>query len=558
MADYDKPSDLNEEDKRADDIDYNPLAQEPKSAKAWLNLLEESEDAFEPWNKHCDNIDSLYASLDRLSKTGRDKEFAMFWANCEVIKPSIYAKPPIPVVTTKFKDRRPVPQAASEFLERCAVVAFDLARIDDIMMLVRDDLALNGRGAPWCYYDAADDSSSSFHSHEKVCIEFKHRRDFLHSISRNWPEVTWVAGASYLTRGQARKRFKDSSGDEYQRAEYRVDKDASKIGGADRRERTKFWEIWDKSARRVVWVAKGCENILDEDDPHLDLSGYFPCPKPAYSTVQRSSLVPVPDAMQYKDQLDEVNLLTGRIHALSDALEVKGFYPAGGAEIGNAVQAAITTHTPGRLLVPISNWAAFGGSKEVIIWLPIDMIAQTITALVMLRKQVIEDIYAITGMSDIMRGQTDPNETLGAQELKTDYGSVRVRDKQREMARLSVDLVNITTEIITEKFDPATMIEMSQTQLPTQDHIRKQIMQIQQQMQQQQQQAAMLMQGPQVQEMAQKNPQAAQQAMQQFQQVQQGATAAIEKLSKQPTGRSSPQRTNCRGKSRGCRTGAPR
>ena len=59
------------------------------------------------------------------------------------------------------------------------------------------------------------------------------------------------------------------------------------------------------------------------------------------------------------------------------------------------------------MLVPISNWAAFGGSKEVIIWLPIDMIATTITALVAIRKQVIEDIYQITGLSDIMRGATD-------------------------------------------------------------------------------------------------------------------------------------------------------
>ena len=84
--------------------------------------------------------------------------------------------------------------------------------------------------------------------------------------------------------------------------------------------------------------------------------------------------------MQYRDQLEEINLLTGRIHALSDALEAKGFYPAGGAEIADAMQAALEIKTPGRLLVPIWNWAAFGGIKEIIIWLPIDMIATTITA----------------------------------------------------------------------------------------------------------------------------------------------------------------------------------
>ena len=122
----------------------------------------------------------------------------------------------------------------------------------------------------------------------------------------------------------------------------------------------------------MVWVAKGCEDILDEDDPHLDLREFFPCPKPAYGTVQRGSLVPVPDVLQYQDQLEELNLLTGRIHALSDALEVKGFYPAGGGELADAIETAIKIKTPGRVLVPISNWAAFGGTKEIIIWLPID------------------------------------------------------------------------------------------------------------------------------------------------------------------------------------------
>ena len=51
------------------------------------------------------------------------------------------------------------------------------------------------------------------------------------------------------------------------------------------------------------------------------------------------------------------------IAALSESLRLKGFYPAGGAEIADAVQAAIAIKTPGRLLVPINNWAAFGGSK---------------------------------------------------------------------------------------------------------------------------------------------------------------------------------------------------
>lgn len=529
MAETSKPVG---DDLRTDDQEYNP-AVEPKKAKAWLNLLQESEDAFSDWNDHCDKIDERYANLKRLSSMSRQKEFSMFWANCEVIKPSIYAKPPVPVVVPKFKDRRPVYQAASELMERCAVVAFDMAHIDDLMKQVRDDLALIDRGVAWCRYESG--KGDSYYDHEKVCIDFKHRRDFLHSVSRCWYEVSWVAAASYLTRAEARDRFRKHSGDEYQKAEYKVDKDAKGVGGADNRERAKFWEVWHKGERRVLWVAHGCELILDEDDPHLDLQNFFPCPKPAYGTCQRGSLVPVPDVMQYRDQLEELDMLTGRIHALSEALEAKGFYPAGGAELSDAVQAAVKASTPGRLLVPISNWAAFGGSKEVIIWLPIDMIAQTITALVALRKQVIEDIYQIMGLSDIMRGSTDPQETLGAQRLKTQYGSSRIRDKQQEMVRLARDLVEIATEIITEKFDAVTIIEMSQTQLPTSAMVQGQMAQIQRQMSIQQQAAQGMMEMPNAQQLAQQKPELAQQMMQQLQQTQQQGMQAIAKLREQPT-----------------------
>jgi hypothetical protein len=531
MADNNAPA---SDDYRHDDLEYNPKAA-PKPALAWLNLLKESETAFEPWNAHCDKIDRRYASLERLSTNARDPEFQMFWANCEVLKPSIYARPPVPVVVPKFKDRRPIYQAASEVLERCAVVAFDLTTINDQLLLVRDDVAMLGRGAPWCRYESGDDQSG-YYSTEKVCVDFKHRRDFLHSLSRCWYEVTWVAGASYLTREEAHKRFSPDSGNCYQDADYKVDKEAEAVGGSDRRERAKFWEIWDKTTRRVYWVAEGCDEILDEGDPHLDLSCYFPCPRPAYGTTQRSSLVPVPDVMQYEDQLEEINSLTGRIHALSDAIEVKGFYPSGTTEIADAIQAALAIKEPGRVLVPIANWAAFGGTKEVIIWLPIDIIAQVVTALVAIRKQVIDDIYQITGLSDIMRGETDARETLGAQELKTQFGSSRIRDRQLEMIRVARDLVTIACEIMCERFKDETLIMMSQTELPTREMLERKAWPLQQRLQmmsQQMQQQVQKMQTPQGQQG--QDPQAIQQAMQQQQQQMQSLQDEIKQIAEEVT-----------------------
>jgi hypothetical protein len=228
-------------------------------------------------------------------------------------------------------------------------------------------------------------------------------------------------------------------------------------------------------------------------------------------------------------------MLTGKIHALSEVLEAKGFYPSGGTEMADAIETAVKTKTSGRMLVPIANWAAFGTSKEVIIWMPIDQIATTITGLVALRKQVIEDIYQVMGLSDIMRGDTDPQETLGAQRLKTEYGSKRIKDKQQELVRLARDLVELSLDIITDKFDPVTIIEMSQTQLPTQAMVQQKISEVMKQMQGQQSQMQQLMQMPQVQQMAQQNPEQAQQVAQQAQKSQEAAVQTINQLREKPT-----------------------
>lgn len=524
-----------------EDEEYEPSV-EPKSARAWWNLIVDAEKTFDEYQAKADSIDKLYADLGKLANVTRDRQFQLFWANIQVLGPSIYARPPVPVVVPKFKDRRPLYRVASELMERCSMVAFDLSDINSVMMLLRDDLTIVGRGSPWVRYETKGKSDTES---ERVCIEHKDRKDFLHEPARNWLEVGWVAGASYLSKREMRKRFRKASGDEYQNAAYAVRREDKENGAADNRLKAKVWEIWSKTEDRVVWVAEGCEKLLDDDKPHLKLEGFFPCPRPAYATVQRRSLIPVPDMVYYKDQLEEINDLTTRIHALSDSLQVKGFYMAGG-EIGEAVEAAMKLNDPGKVMVPVSNWAALGSNTgDPIIWLPIDMIATTVAGLVELRRQIIEDVYQIMGLSDIMRGSTEATETLGAQQLKSQYGSVRIRDKQGELVRVARDLVRIAAEIMAENFSKKTLLEMSQMEIPTDADIKRQVeeataqaeQQFQQQLEQGQQQA---MSNPETAQQIQADPQAAQQqAAQMAQQLQQQIMGQlqpqIDKLEATPT-----------------------
>jgi len=485
-----------------------------RAARPWLEAIKDAKAYFQFWQDKCDSIDKLYADLKNMAGDGGDREFQMFWANLEILKPSIYSRPPVPVVVPRFKDRKPVPREASEMLERALIVNFEAKDIDSVMLQVRDDFVTSARGAAWLRYENYGDTEG-----ERVCFDHLDRSDFLHEPARKWQEVGWVAKRAWLTRDQGLQRF----GDEYlkvnlkSRKELTGETEAPDYQGEKKGE---VWEIWSKTKKLVVWVAEGLEDVLDIQPPFLQLENFYPCPKPAYTTTERRKLIPVPDFVYYKDQLEEINELTARISALAEALRMKGFYPSGSGDLAEAVETAIKQRDQNAILVPVANFAALGGTalKDSIIWLPVVEIANTIKELVLLRRQLIDDVYQITGLSDIMRGATDPDETAAAQELKSQYGSIRIRDRQAEMIRFARDMTRIAAEIMAENFNPETLMAMSQMDLPTDQDIQGQIQQITQQ-------AQAMAADPQVQMMAQ-DPQ----GMQQLDQLKQQAEQQIAQL----------------------------
>lgn len=437
----------------------------PQSSKEWLERIADAERVLAPWQTAADNVDKLFGELENLRGDG-DRKFSLFWSNIQVLGPSIYARPPVPVVTPKFKDRRPLYRTASEFLERACVVSFDMSDIDATMISLRDDLSVVGRGAGWLRFESDDDG-------DRVCIEHLERRDFLHDPANKWSDVDWVARRAWLSRKEMKKRFGRASS----KANYEVRSDEH--GSVSREGKCGVWEIWCKSEDAVVWVTDGQEKVLDRKKPHLKLSSFWPCPKPVYASTERRSLVPLPDVLQYKAQLEEISMLTSRISALTDAVRLRGFY-SGGGDVGDAVERAMKMHDEEAVLIPVPNLAALsaGASGSMIEWLPLDLIANTITGLIELRRQVIDDVYQIIGLSDIMRGATEAQETLGAQQLKQQNGSVRVRDKQNEMIRWARDAVRISAEIMATEFDMSVLEDMAQMDLPTNADVKKQIAEI--------------------------------------------------------------------------------
>jgi hypothetical protein len=114
-------------------------------------------------------------------------------------------------------------------------------------------------------------------------------------------------------------------------------------------------------------------------------------------------------------------------------------------------------------MIPVPSWAAFAdkGGAGQIQYLPVKDVAFIIESCVQLRKQLLDDIYQITGLSDIMRGESQASETATAQNLKAQYGSVRLRDTKDDFVRFAKEACEITAEIVSELYTSERLAEMA-------------------------------------------------------------------------------------------------
>lgn len=444
----------------------------PKDSSVILEALDNARKEFRDYNELCRRIDMIYSAKDQLGSsitgTYTDQDYDTFWASMEVLKPAIYAKAPQVVAKPRFSDATATDKVVAELIERVVNSEFERNGIDMHLREVRDDLALLNRGVLRVTYEAKG-------GEKRLCVDHMDRLDFLHEPVRYWPELGWEAFCAWMTQKQMEKRFTNIAPETIQRAGFVTRQDRGDEEPSDSA-KAPVWEVWSKTDERVYWVTEGVDVILDETEPHLALRDFFPGPRPAYGTLRRRTLIPVPDYIRYASHLDQINVLTSRIYTLLDRVRVTGLVPAGG-DVATAIQTALAG-SDDVMLIPVPGAAMGNSGSEFVQWLPIDVIANTITGLIQARTQLFADFDRLSGISDIMRGETEAEETLGAQRLKGQYGSVRVKDKTEEIVRLARDVARVAVEIVCDKFDKDTLLDISQMSIPTKADVKHDIEEI--------------------------------------------------------------------------------
>jgi hypothetical protein len=304
--------------------------------------------------------------------------------------------------------------------------------------------------------------------YECAPVDYVYWRDFGHTIARTWEEVTAVWRKVYMERPALVERFGEELGNKIPLdTKPETSKTFNEKMGEGASEAV-IYEIWDKTSGEVLWLSKSMGKILDTRPDPLKLENFWPCPKPLYATLTTDKLEPIPDFVLYQDQAKQLDTLADRIDGFINALKVRGVYDASEPSL-----ARLFSEGENNTLIPVKNYAAFsekGGMMGAINLVDIAPIASALQMSYQAMDQVKGQIYEIMGIADIQRGQTDPNETLGAQIIKSNNASGRLKTMQHAVVDFATELLSIKAQIICNHFTDDTIVKISgATQLSPQD-----------------------------------------------------------------------------------------
>ena len=469
----------------------NDKATVDHSYEDWYKTIMGYERSYKRWEARVDRIVKKYKDDSRYDRNPNAR-FNILWSNVQTIQPAIFARLPRPDVSRRFRDNDPIGRVASMMLERA--LEFEIEHYGDYKSAMNNavlDRLLGGRGVSWVRYEPhivgsdsenepnpeADDGyqvtedsdeaetegALEIENQERIeyeCapVDYVHWKDFGHTIARTWEEVTAVWRKVYMSRPALVERFGEELG-------YRIPLDTKpddlkqSYKSDDSVYEALIYEIWDKETGKVLWLSKSLGKILDERDDPLGLENFWPCPKPLYSTLTTDSLEPIPDFVIYQDQARELDVLCDRIDGLINALKVRGVYDASATELQR-----LFSEGENNTMIPVHNWMAFAekqGMKGAIDLVDLAPFASALMSCYQAMDQVKGQIYELMGIADIQRGQTDPNETLGAQIIKSNNAAGRLKTMQHSVVDFATSLLSIKAQIICNHFTDDTLIKIS-------------------------------------------------------------------------------------------------
>lgn len=440
------------------------------NVQSWLNKIGKARKKEQKWRERAKKCIKIYrdddSSTDENARSYRtyddnDTSFNILWANIETLLPALFSAVPNPDVRNRYLSQDKNAEAAGQVLERCLSYSLDTYNFPRIMKAAIKDYLLTGRSVLRVrllpeFEDqlthSLDLEGNLVESTEEVLVgqsvrhELVHWESFIIDPVRRWEDVNWIAFIHMLSKREFEDYFPDApliAASKSHEDEYGCETTY------------KVYEIWDKIEKKVYFIGQAEKPLKIMDDP-FQLQHFWPIPEPLYSIQTNDSLVPIPEYTIYQDQANELNQITYRITDLIKSCKLIGIYDAQQSEMAN-----ILSGRDSQFFSVQANLMRDGGLKSVLDMLDISPIAAILAQLFHQRDQVKGIIYEVTGISDIIRGESQASETATAQNIKASYAGLRLRDRRDNINRFIVDLLRMEAELIGSFFSTDQMSQMS-------------------------------------------------------------------------------------------------
>lgn len=456
---------------------------------AWLKELRDARKREENYRKEAADLVKLYEGEE-----GSKNQFNILYSNTETLSPALYNSTPRPEVKRRYNDPDPLAKAACDVVKRLLAYQLDdniseYASFDTLMGATVLGALVPGRGIIRFDYEAEVEEAGTEEAgagtvegveaeeapmaprvvKEEIVRTLVSWDRFLHGYGKTWEEVPWIAYHLFMTKEEAKEYYPDT----YMKLEaVEIKEDDEKYASLEDSQKgvklIEVYQIWDKTSRTVFDLnPQYVEGFLRDPKPDpYGLSGFFNCVQPLQLFDTISGLTPVPLYRLYKAQAEELNSVTVRIGKIMRAMKVRGFYDSNIEGLQKIFEVDDNT------MLPMENVAALygngtGGLDKALLFLPIEQLVGVLNQLLGHRQQIKQVIYEITGIADIMRGVSQASETLGAQELKNQWGTLRLKRIQRRVALYVRQNLRLMAELMISQLSEQTIEQMTGLAYPT-------------------------------------------------------------------------------------------
>lgn len=432
--------------------------------RKWMDKIKAAEKREEEWCKAAEGAEKAFLCDETSEWIGEVPEFNILHSNIETIVPAIYNSGGKPDIRPRFNNADPAAKQAADLWERAILANIDDSRMDMEVEACAQDAFLAGRGVVRVKFDAdvmqqpgvdlmtGQPVMQDIVQNERVLYEVVSWRDYRQGPAKRWQDVPWVAYRHTITQ-EAMAGLQDAD-----LATVQADPDRP---AADQKGDVTLWEIWCKDTGKVYLIEEDGKVLAMKPDP-LGLPGFFPQAQPVQPITGTGMTTPVCPYAVYKTLAQELDSITTRIRHIVAGLKVRGGFVGNAESIQALADADDNTLTP---LPDMENIIAAGGVDKAIMWWPVETAQRVLQGLYVQREQVKQAIYEVTGISDIIRGQGMASETATAQNIKQQWGSLRIKKLQRMMERQVRELFVLTVEIMARRFQPQSLAKMAGMQL---------------------------------------------------------------------------------------------